>query len=68
MQPQWPNRHRKPHSENPECCRDAGLQWVRDILQLRAQKYGRYLHRNKILGRVPSEEEIEFLKQPGSGF
>lgn len=31
-------------------------------------RFGRYPHRNKILGRVPSEEEIEFLKQPGSSF
>jgi len=32
------------------------------------EKYGRYPHRNKILGRVSTEEEIEFLKQPGSSF
>ncbi len=32
------------------------------------ERYGRYPHRNKILGRVSSQEEIEFLKQPGSGF
>lgn len=31
-------------------------------------RFGRYPHRNKILGRVSSEEEYEFLKQPGSGF
>jgi uncharacterized protein (DUF924 family) len=31
-------------------------------------RFGRYPHRNQILGRVSSEEEIEFLKQPGSGF
>lgn len=28
----------------------------------------RYPHRNEILGRESTEEEIEFLKQPSSGF
>lgn len=32
------------------------------------EKFGRYPHRNSILGRKSTEEEIEFLKQPGSGF
>lgn len=32
------------------------------------EKFGRYPHRNSILGRVSTKEEIEFLKQPGSGF
>ena len=32
------------------------------------KRFGRYPHRNKILGRVSSKEEIQFLKQPGSGF
>lgn len=32
------------------------------------ERFGRYPHRNDILGRESSEEEIEFLKQPGSGF
>ncbi len=31
-------------------------------------KFGRYPHRNSILNRVSSSEEIEFLKQPGSAF
>lgn len=31
-------------------------------------RFGRYPHRNEILGRVSSAEEIEFLKQPGSSF
>lgn len=31
-------------------------------------RFGRYPHRNKILGRVSSREEIEFLKQPDSSF
>ena len=32
------------------------------------EKFGRYPHRNDILGRASTPEEIEFLKQPGSGF
>lgn len=31
-------------------------------------KFGRYPHRNKILGRQSTAEEIEFLTQPSSGF
>ena len=31
-------------------------------------RFGRYPHRNEILGRVSSEEELAFLKQPGSSF
>jgi uncharacterized protein (DUF924 family) len=31
-------------------------------------RFGRYPHRNKILGRESTPEEIEFLKQPGSSF
>ncbi|CCN45125.1 conserved hypothetical protein [Vibrio nigripulchritudo MADA3029] len=32
------------------------------------ERFGRYPHRNEILGRVSTEEEIQFLKQPGSSF
>ena len=32
------------------------------------QRFGRFPHRNAILGRASTAEEIEFLKQPGSGF
>lgn len=32
------------------------------------ERFGRYPHRNEILGRDSTEEEIEFLKQPGSSF
>lgn len=31
-------------------------------------RFGRYPHRNAILGRESSAEEVEFLKQPGSRF
>jgi uncharacterized protein (DUF924 family) len=32
------------------------------------QRFGRYPHRNAILGRESTPEEIEFLREPGSGF
>lgn len=32
------------------------------------ERFGRFPHRNAILGRTSTPEEIEFLKQPGSGF
>ena len=31
-------------------------------------RFGRYPHRNQILNRQPTAEELEFLKQPGSSF
>ena len=31
-------------------------------------RFGRYPHRNKLLGRSSSPQEIEFLNQPGSSF
>lgn len=31
-------------------------------------RFGRYPHRNKVLGRPSSAEETEFLTQPGSSF
>jgi uncharacterized protein (DUF924 family) len=36
----------------------------RDIIA----RFGRFPHRNAILGRVSTPEEVEFLKQPGSAF
>ena len=32
------------------------------------ERFGRFPHRNEILGRTSTPEEIEFLKQPGSAF
>lgn len=32
------------------------------------ERFGRYPHRNKILGRISTPEEIEFLKEPNSSF
>jgi uncharacterized protein (DUF924 family) len=36
----------------------------RDVIR----RFGRFPHRNSILGRDSTAEELEFLKQPGSGF
>ena len=36
----------------------------RDIIR----RFGRFPHRNSILGRPSTPEEVEFLKQPGSSF
>jgi uncharacterized protein (DUF924 family) len=43
------------------------LEWARrhhDIVE----RFGRFPHRNVLLGRPSSAEEIEFLQQPGSSF
>lgn len=32
------------------------------------ERFGRFPHRNTILGRTPTREELEFLEQPGSSF
>ena len=32
------------------------------------ERFGRYPHRNAILRRQSTPEEVEFLKKPGSGF
>jgi uncharacterized protein (DUF924 family) len=32
------------------------------------EKFGRYPHRNKVLGRTSTTEEVAFLTQPGSSF
>ena len=46
---------------------ESSLEWEikhRDIIA----RFGRYPHRNEILGRKSTPEEIEFLKQPNSSF
>mgnify|MGYP002637860950 CR=1 FL=1 len=32
------------------------------------ERFGRYPHRNTVLGRTSTPEELAFLEQPGSGF
>jgi len=66
------------HSESAEIHKMAvmlyGLPGLEDNLDFELQhqtiinRFGRYPHRNKILGRESTPEEIEFLQQPGSSF
>ena len=43
------------------------LEWARKHYAI-IERFGRFPHRNAILGRVSTPEEVEFLKQPGSSF
>ena len=46
---------------------DEPLPWARrhrDVIR----RFGRFPHRNDILGRVSTPEEVAFLKEPGSRF
>lgn len=43
------------------------LEWARKHEEI-IERFGRFPHRNAALGRASTPEEIEFLKQPGSGF
>jgi uncharacterized protein (DUF924 family) len=48
-------------------CLENNLDFERRHLAI-LDRFGRYPHRNAILGRESTPEEIEFLKQPGAGF
>ena len=58
------------HKEAVRVCSKAGEQTYDFELRHKAiiDRFGRYPHRNAILGRQSTPEEIEFLKQPGSSF
>lgn len=61
----------KIHEVAVELFRNGGAEGALDYeLKHKAiiERFGRYPHRNSILGRESTPEEIEFLKQPGSGF
>jgi len=59
------------HQQAERLYRDNGLQSNYEF-ELRHKaiidRFGRYPHRNQILGRLSTAEELEFLQQPGSGF
>ena len=71
------------HSENLDY-QNQCLEWVRQLADCHPEmestldyavrhrdviaRYGRFPHRNKILGRLTTPEEAEFLKQRGSRF
>jgi uncharacterized protein (DUF924 family) len=42
-------------------------EWARKHWEI-VRRFGRFPHRNAVLGRESTAAEIEFLKQPGSGF
>ncbi len=46
---------------------DDPLDWARRHAEV-IRRFGRYPHRNAILGRQSTQEELEFLARPGSGF
>jgi uncharacterized protein (DUF924 family) len=52
-------------AEHPE--RADALEWARRH-QVVIERFGRFPHRNAILGRASSAEEAAFLRQPGSSF
>lgn len=52
-------------SDDPECA--SGIEYAERHLQI-IERFGRFPHRNRILGRETTPEEEEFLKQPGSSF
>jgi uncharacterized protein (DUF924 family) len=43
------------------------VEWARKHYVI-IERFGRFPHRNEILGRASTPAEIEFLNQPGSGF
>ncbi len=49
----------------PECI--SGVDYAHRHFKV-IERFGRFPHRNKILGRETTPEEIEFLQQPGSSF
>lgn len=51
--------------EYPECT--SGVDYAYRHLRV-IERFGRFPHRNEILGRETTPEEAEFLKQPGSSF
>jgi uncharacterized protein (DUF924 family) len=46
-----------------DAARDYALRH-RDVIA----RFGRFPHRNAILGRISTDEEVEFLRQPGASF
>lgn len=46
---------------------ESGLDYGKQHMAIIA-RFGRYPHRNEVLGRISSEEEVAFLQQPNSSF
>lgn len=68
-----PFEHSESLGDQILCCelmKDFDAELLRYALRHRAiiERFGRFPHRNGVLGRDSTAAEIEFLKQPGSGF
>jgi uncharacterized protein (DUF924 family) len=46
---------------------ESGLDYAKRHAEI-VERFGRFPHRNAILGRTSTPEEVEFLKKPGSSF
>ena len=46
---------------------DSPLDWAQKHADV-IRRFGRYPHRNALLGRASTPEEVAFLQTPGSGF
>ena len=51
--------------DDPDCA--SGIDYAHRHLKV-IERFGRFPHRNQILGRESTSEEVEFLQQPGSSF
>jgi uncharacterized protein (DUF924 family) len=45
----------------------ANYEWARKHWEI-IRRFGRFPHRNAVLGRESTPAEIDFLKEPGSSF
>jgi uncharacterized protein (DUF924 family) len=68
-----PFEHSESSADQARCCelmKPLGEEVYRYALRHREiiDRFGRFPHRNAALGRASTPEEIEFLRQPGSGF
>jgi len=62
--------YKKLAAEVPEKWRESFDGYLHFAVRHKAiiDRFGRFPHRNAILGRESTPEELEFLKEPGSGF
>ncbi len=69
--PYMHSESKKIHREAMELFSEPGLEFNKDFEVKHKEiidRFGRYPHRNTILGRTSTPEEVEFLKQDGSSF
>ena len=68
-----PFEHSESLADQDLCCelmKDFDAELLRYALRHREiiARFGRFPHRNALLGRASTPAELEFLRQPGSGF